>query len=369
MALMSRDSAENDLAGALSRHVGYTTGAYDLRRIFNVVEVFKTRTSAYTEEIISDLFEANESRTTSEAYLSEVLNFATSFGLVESVSNRESKLTRYAATELGRSVLGVANLDDQDFRDFFLASIILLADADFLVPLMIHIDTRIELPLLEYFREFTEDLRKKRYDWLRQQFPERILFERIASQIAWLKRTKDMTIPYKVDVPTINTARHHSKPRLGWLSTLRLSTPDNKCLTAAGKAILKNLAVDYRYFWVSPSPNTMATLRVTSPEPSASEVDLLARYDNPLPEKEQIARLVADVAVIMKTAYPNARLIHAEQASLRLPIGYIEYRSYKDHKRYDWQIVLKTVFEEYRGILHRYSAHKGQIGFYKVLSL
>lgn len=367
MALMSRDSAENDLAGALSRHVGYTTGAYDLQRIFSVVEVFKTRTSAYTEEIISDLFGTNGDRTTSAAYLSEVLNFATSFGLIESVSNRDSKLTRYAATELGRSVLGIADLDDQDFRDFFLGSVILLADADFLVPLMIHIDTRIETPLLEYFREFTEDLRIRRYNWLRDQFPERILFERIASQIAWLKRTKDMAVAYKVDVPTINTSRHHSKPRLGWLSTLRLSTPDSKCLTPAGKSMLHNLAAEYHYFWVSPCPNTMTTLKITSPEPSASEVDLLASYDNPLPAEAEIAQLVEDVAAIMKSAYPNAKLIHAEQASLRLPIGYIEYRSYKDQRRYDWQTVLKSVFEEYRGVLHRYSAHKGQIGFYKVL--
>ena len=113
---LTREDAERSLGRALSRHVGYTTGAFHLDRIFSVVEFFRTETSAYSAEIGNALQSDEGGQALSPSYLQGIIDFASAFGLIERVSNREAKLGRYAATELGRSVLGVLADYDTAFR-------------------------------------------------------------------------------------------------------------------------------------------------------------------------------------------------------------------------------------------------------------
>jgi hypothetical protein len=363
---MSRGDAEQGLARALSRHIGYTSGAYDLPRIFSVVEYFRTRTSAYTEEIVNYLAANSGTNPASAGYLAEVISFASSFGIIEAVSNRETKLTRYAATELGRSVLGSSSLDDGAFRRFFVTDVVMLADADFLIPLMLHIDSHVDTPLIDYFCAFAEELRTRRYDWMRAAFPQPILLERVASRIAWLKKAKGGLTRYKVDVPTKNTARHHSAPRIGWLVELGLVDRDRQALTQFGTDMLHALVENRAYFWVGPDPEALAALALSEPMPSASETDLRLSAGRPPATDAQVHSVAKDAAAMMTRAFRDAKLIHADQASLRLPIAYIQYRSYKDQCVYDWRTVLDTIFDDNRETLRRYSAHKGHVGFYKL---
>ena len=55
MIVNTRQEAESLLARSLSRHIGYTSGAYDLDRIFSIVDVFSSNTSIYRNEIVSIL--------------------------------------------------------------------------------------------------------------------------------------------------------------------------------------------------------------------------------------------------------------------------------------------------------------------------
>ena len=54
-AVGNREEGEKLIAKALSRHIGYTSGAYDLKRIFSVLEVFREESSAYRDEIVAYL--------------------------------------------------------------------------------------------------------------------------------------------------------------------------------------------------------------------------------------------------------------------------------------------------------------------------
>ena len=110
----------------------------------------------------------------------------------------------------------------------------------------------------------------------------------------------------------------------------------------------------------------MATLALTEPVPSASESDLRLSDGSGSPSVAEADGVAKDVADVMTRAFGAAKLVHADQASLRLPIAYIQYRAYTDRRRYDWTDVLSRVFEENRNTLRRYSAHKGQVGFYKL---
>ena len=67
----------------------------------------------------------------------------------------------------------------------------------------------------------------------------------------------------------------------------------------------------------------------------------------------------------MKEAYEKAKLVYAPQASLQIPIEYINFRSYRDRTSYNWRSVLDELFKRKRESLVRFSARKGQVGFYK----
>lgn len=365
---LTREDAERSLGRALSRHVGYTTGAFHLDRIFSVVEFFRTETSAYGAEIGKALQSDEDGQALSPSYLQGIIDFASAFGLIERVSNREAKLGRYAATELGRSVLGVLADDDTAFRAHYLATVVMLADADYLVPLMLHANN-IGAALQEEFTRFTSDLRARRYEWLAGVLTQPVLLERVASRVTWLKRKKGTATPFVIDQPVASTVRHHATPRLGWLEALGLLDRKAGRLTTFGQDMIQAMVGAKPYFWIAPDPDVMAVLGLEDPTSQATEMDLgLVPADSQTPTELEKSGLVDDAFALMKRAYPHAKLIHADQASLRLPIAYIQYRAYRDKRRYQWTEIIAQIFETERSHLTRYSAHKGQVGFYKVVT-
>ncbi|WP_295216140.1 hypothetical protein [uncultured Brevundimonas sp.] len=365
---MTRDDAERSLARALSRHVGYTTGAFHLDRIFAVVEYFRTETSGYSAEIGERLEPEDGAKALSPSYLQGVIDFAAAFGLIERVSNREAKLSRYAATELGRSVLGILDDEDASFRAHYLATVVMLADADYLVPLMLYAPLDVGSDLQADFMSFTVELRQRRHAWLTAALTQPILLERVASRISWLKQKRGGIAPFTIEEPKESTVRHHSKPRLGWLEALGLLDRKAGKLTAFGEDMMRAVVGKSSYFWIGPDPDVMAVLGLSDPAGQATDMDLgLVPPGSGTPSRSEISSLVIDTVALMIRAYPSAKLIHADQASLRLPIAFIQYRAYRDKRHYDWTEILSEIFESERSRIIRYSAHKGQIGFYKAI--
>ncbi|SMF63544.1 hypothetical protein [Allosphingosinicella indica] len=367
----NRTENEDALARALSRHIGYTTAAYDLDRILSVLEVFHDRPSAVKEEIIAFLRSSqseggNQSDLTDD-YLAEIISFARAMRIVQQTSGREARLQRFSPTELGRSLLSSRRIDNPEFSSFFAARIAFLADADSLVALLMHYRDSGDINLFDYYVTFFQQLRNERERWLQGAFPEAILQDRISSKLSWISPAKARGQAHKVEVFTRNTARHHATPRRGWLQSFGM-VDDAGRLTAFGSDALGALLPGNNYFWLGPPRGIQEALHVRPDYviggPFEDEFNFSVATDEAT--SDQITALAPDVAKIMVAAYPFARLIHASQASLELPLEYIKFRSYRDKVHYDELLTVDEVFRSYRDQFDRLSALKGKVGFYRV---
>lgn len=364
--LGGRADAERAIAHALSRQIGYTSGAYDLARIFSVLDTFSENPSAYKEEVIAHL-QLNAQGDMSEGYLGEIINFAQSMGLIETVSSRDTRLQRLAPTEYGRSFLGARHSGDVDFLSYFSTMVVLLADADYLVPILLFDNTREDSDLHSSFISFQEDLRERRVAWLAEAVPEKILYDRIARQVTWLKIDKGVRVSYEIETLSRNTARHHATPRQGWLKFLGLRDKE-RCLTNFGKAVITALLPRPPYFWLGPPEGVEEMLRL-SPELRKGgpfEDDFNLSLNRTRATEREVDLILDDVLAVMIKGFPYAKLVYASQASLRLPIEYINFRSYTDNLYYPWEVVLQRLFIVKKGVVERLSAHRGQIGFYRL---
>jgi hypothetical protein len=368
----SRAVAETSLAKALSRSIGYTTAAYNLDRIVKALDILQDKASVYKEEMVFALNSGEDTRVTlgknTDGYTSETPNFTSAMGLIETVSAREARLHRYAATELGRSLLGAKACGDIPFYRYFLSRVVMLADADFLVPILAYHQNKIAQPLPDWFATYQGDLREQRWEWLRKAMPEPLLLQRVAAQISWLAAPKSRVATFQPEFPTLNTARHHALPRRGWLEDLGLLDPSGRALTRFGADALASLTPGQRYFWLGPGERVQDDLRipldVQAPGPFEDGFNFLTTPAAPA-DKDQAA-LVADLADVMIAAFDSARLVHARQAPLRLAVEYVAFRAYRDRVAYRWEDALNALFTVYRGRIERLSAHTGQMGFYRL---
>ena len=328
-----RDELEADLARSLSRYIGYTTAAYDLKRIVSTLDPFADKPSAYTAEVIEFLEVTSAEEELTQDYLEGVLTFATSMGILESVSDRNARLRRLAPTQLGRSLMGVASLDIPSFYEFFLSKVVLMSDADALMPVLLAVQSDLRGDeLRSNYVSFQMGLRERRLNWLNSAFPERTLLSRVADQISWLKADRASPRPYKTAPLTLNTARHHVTPRQGWLRQLGMVAHNSFELTEFGCDVVNALTVNHEFFWLGPPEGTEEGLRIEAGVRIGGpfEDTFNFRHDIRKPDDVEYEKIVEDTAKIMMSAYLRAKLVFAPQASLQIPIQYIYFRSYKD---------------------------------------
>lgn len=371
-----RDELEADLARSLSRYIGYTTGAFSLRRIVSTLEPFADKPSAYITEVIdwlhsavdSEELDVKQAKRPGTKLLEEVINFATSMGILETVSDRNARLRRLAPTQLGRSLMGVAELEEVEFYQYFLSKVVLMSDADALMPILLSVGTRRTSKDRESsYVAFQMQLREKRLAWLIRAVPERILLSRIADQISWLKPDKVAPNSYSIAALTTNSARHHVGPRQGWLRQLGMVDTKSAKLTKFGRDVIDALTKNEEFFWLGPPKGTEESLhidesiRVGGPFEDSFNFQRCTRT----PTNHELMQVVDDTAEVMMSAYGGAKLVFAPQASLQIPIQYVYFRSYRDGIELEWSNVVEEVFRKYRSSLKRISAVRGQIGFYE----
>lgn len=367
--LANRTDAEAALVRALSRHIGHTTAAFDLDRILSVLEYFIDRPSGYREEIIQFISaEEPGNAALGEGYLDGVISFARALGIIQQTSSREARLQKYAATEQGRSLLAGQKSGSAEFSSFYKARVAFLADADSLVAILSYFDAPKDASLVEFYTSFFAELRAHRYAWLRKTFKEAVLFERIARQLNWLKLPSQVSGEVRIEPFTLNTARHHSAPRKGWLANFGMLDRETEQLTDFGKRALASLRQGEQYFWLGPPRGAQDALRLPKDlqRQGPFEDEFAFTTDASDATTAQMEALAPEVVNLMCSAFPFAKLIHASQASLHLPIEFIIYRSFTDGVRYDPIEVLKIAFHENRDRVDRLSALKGQIGFYRM---
>lgn len=373
MSVGTRQDSEHALARALSRHIGYTSAAYSLPRILSVLDFFHDKASGYKQEVLAYLKAAaleEGSKEGSDKYLEEVMNFAVAMRLVEVVTTREAALPRLAPTDIGRSVLGALACGDEEFARYYITRTVLLADADFLYPILQHYLDRNQEGLKEYFISFQMKLRERRLQWLAEAVPESILRSRIAENVSWMLRPRNRLQDYIADHPTMNTARHHTTPRQGWLQYLGMIDAGKKHLTDFGRDVATALAPSGSYFWLGPVSDVQNALRIPLDKqerigPFEDTLSLSPHEQLLEPTSDDVSKLVDRLAEIMDRAYGAAKLIHAPQASLIISIEFIRYASYREGKDYRWEVLLNEFFHLKKTQFERFSAKKGQIGFYR----
>ena len=372
----SREKLESCLVKALSRHIGYTSGAFDIDRIYSILHLFDAKPSVYESEVVDVLknqsncgnSESSYASDNSVGYLAEIINFATSMQLIEVVTSRSARIRRYAPTQTGRSVMGILEVDDKKFYHFFRTKITLMADADALMPILYFSQQESSSSdLIEKYRDFQNNLRIRRFQWLKQAFPEPRLLERITDILPWLERSNPPNVGTTVQTLTNNTARHHVGPRKSWLAQLGLVDTEGK-LTQFGFDVKSAFFPNNKYFWLGPPERVQDALRISVLNQKVGPFEDSLSFVEPSNEPHlnaEIDILIEKTIEIMIAAYDKAKLVYAPQASLQIPIEYIKYRSYVEKVAYNWQDVLEKLFRRNRDLVVRYSARKGLVGFYK----
>ena len=364
----SRKELESRIVKALSRYIGYTTGAYKFDRIYSILRIFKDKPSVYEKEIID--FLASNSNNNTEKYTAEIINFATSMQIIEVVTDRNVRVRRYAPTQLGRATMGINLVSDKNFYQFFRTKITLLADADALVPLLIAAEDKTSVRNLHlYYLSFQNDLRDRRLSWLRDAFSNQLLYERITEHLPWVNLANPPNFSTKKLAE--RTAQHHVTPRRNWLIELGLMDRKSGMLTQLGSDVKSTLAPNGEYFWLGPPTCTQSGLRILPAlqfiGPTEDNLSFSSTI-NGKPSNSDVGALIEKTTNVMIEAYKGAKLVYAPQVSLQIPIEYINYRSYIEKIEYDWRSVLDDLFRSHHSSLVRLSARKGLVGFYKVIN-
>ncbi|MER9894584.1 hypothetical protein NKJ40_21300 [Mesorhizobium sp. M0119] len=363
---------EKKLAKSLSRHIGYTAAAYDLDRTVSILDYFTATPSAYLTEVVSHLhLTANDvSGDLEDKYLAEAVNIASSLQIISVVSPRASKIHKVAPTMIGRSLLGAKASGDLRFYKYFLLKVILLADSDTIAIILEYLHSGTRGDIKAYYLSSFSRLRQARLRWLERAFPERQLLDRMVSHIPWIRKDKSAIGRYDIEPITLNTARHHVTPRRGWLDYLGLADHTSGQLTSFGKAVHSALSPSGSYFWLGPEREVQTLLRIDPANRAAGPFEDELKIVPSITPRKSTSRMeiVRDTARLMVAAYTSAKLVHASQAPLDLPIAYIEYRSYRDGVNYEWPGIMDDLFKMYKGNFQRLSAKVGQIGYYKVVN-
>ena len=313
------------------------------------------------------LEDSSNRRKPGDKYLEESVHFAEAMSLITAVSRKHAQVRRFAPTELGRALSGAKASGDEDFFRYFLTKSILLADADALFPVMEYFRTGSNVSVITFYQDFQNTLRRRRSEWLLKAFPQPLLHSRVSENISWLTGTQRGTVNVRVETISERTARHHATPRVGWLQMLGILDSQRDNLTDFGESIRAALLSGDEYFWLGPPSTTQEELGLEKEKqaggPFEDTYDLVSS-GSPASERD-VLDLVDETRGVMRRGYSAAKLVHAAQATLYLPIEYIKFRSFVEQKNVDWNSTLNRLFSEHRDEFERLTAKRGQVGFYK----
>ena len=355
-----RESAEWDLAHALDRHIGYTTGAFNLDRIAEVALYFENRATVWEVEIVNRLMKTYSVK---ENYATGILDFSVSLGFVSRFESTSAS-TRVSLTDLGRSYRSAYYCNNVPLQQLVLTYAVLAADCDF-----------YGLLLTSFTRDITNEsvpkrlavelqaLREKRISWLRNHFSDSTLRQRVTDKISWLRDSLG-----KVDSMCIhvndNYARHHSRPRKGWARYL--GHVDGSKVTPFGQEICNSICdVDGSYFWIGLDHSTLETLRLPT-EAMRKPLGPIWNLLRPQESTEEKMEDISGLANFMEQAYPVIRLSLSNQASIDAVLPYLYMLERDIGIRYDEGKVFHQLFTEYRHQFAPMSRRSSLIGHYQL---
>jgi hypothetical protein len=370
--MLSRSVYERQLAHALARHIGYTTGAFSLDRLADVSGLFP-KASAYSFELVKHIQDRPlGSKPLTEGYATEVVNFCTALGLLERLeTSGNAKLARFRLSSEALALRAATALEITELRRLVLTALLVENDADGYGLLLDLLDVGMTIKeregqgLADRYLAQTKLFREERWQWLQRVFPQRVLQRRIAEQIYWLRVPKQGEVV--ILEPKSDFGRHHSTPRKGWAESLAHASAHTHELTQGGKELLSRLRRDApRYRWVAPPKATFEALKIPAAlvprTPHGPAWDLLRPHSL---ESDQIPEpLVHEVARFMREAYPHLKLHHANQAPTA-PVGMFVYVKERElGRRLSRRALLELVFREYASYFAPMSSRTEKLAFY-----
>lgn len=365
-----RSVLESDLARSLSRHIGYTTGAYSILRIANVLVHFKNRPSVHQYEVLKPLMDQSltSGAQLKESYAAEILNFAVGLGLIQKVAEGPTaNLARYAPTPEGATIKGALEFEEGDLIRFVLLGQLLEFDADAYCVLL-EVLSHSELEGGYYrtaFRERHELLRDGRIRWVKEAISNRTLLQRVVSRIPWMKTGSKGELAAKPLKPDFG--RHHATPRRGWAIELGHLRSDGG-LTLNGTELLgASRGDELMYVWLGPPAGTQEALGI--PEslirrgPFSPSWNLLrpTRLAGSDAEIQELAEATADYMV---SHYDQLRLVHANQASIASVMPFVHFTERNLGFSVASDTLLDRVFRSHP-YLHLLSSRHSRYGYYQ----
>jgi hypothetical protein len=366
--IFSREAAEAELLRALSRQIGYTTGAFSLLRMARLVSLF-TDSTAYHFELVK-LLQMNgldSSEKLTEKYTGEILNFVSSLGILKRLPGTNSAhLTRYGLTDAGVAIRAAECFPA--LKKLVLTDVVLENDADaYILTLRLLASSQPEArsdELAIAFRDGVTKMRKHRLEWCRSAFPNKTLLYRFIDKVPWIKRTRlgELTI----EEPKADFGRHHFSPRKRWAVELGHVTESNS-MSTEGAALLSLFDTDpVSSMWLSPPPTVLTYLRINNTTlngPHAPSIDLLRPPGTDQPPTKEIIEKVAD---FLESSFPYIRLVHARQASTAAARYFLNELERKAGFRISWDQTVRSVSQQYVGRFSFFSSRQGHTAYYQV---
>lgn len=370
-AAYTRTQAEHQLAHSLSRQIGYTTGAFSLKRMAKLVALFGN-SYAYQFELVRELLSRGlgDSSKLHEDYALGVVDFATRLGIVSrQLSVGPTHLQRYVLTDHGIA-LRAAQPKYPDLEILVLESLVLENDADAYfnaIEILLGSEEAASLDAAAAFRNRIYRLRCERVEWLVNAIPNQTLNEKVITLLPWVKIDKRKNIV--VRPIGIDFGRHHFFPRRQWaMEELMHWNAADSALTLRGKEIYQRISgINCKYKWIAPHPSV---LKILQPKPgafpntvSAPCLDLLRPVGH---EIEPSSRLINDVADFLEDTFPLIRLHHARQASTSAAFFYLRQRERELNQQFSWQSTIEAVSKIHRSRFSFFSSRESKLAHYQV---
>ena len=359
---MRRDQAETELVRAISRYIGYTTGAFSLQRVVGLTELLLERPFRYEVEVSALLQKEHGIRSN---YARGVIDFAGALGLVQ--RRDVGQQARLTITDLGRARNAAVRTSSAAFAEWILKFAILEHDADMYGLMLDYKMTANEIGWGEGFADRLTGLRQQRLEWLEQALKAELLVARIRDQVKWLEPYGRKTL-IKDEINS-HFLRHHTRPREGWAKELGHLNGNGK-LTSDGEAFVQALRFGRsHYLWIGPSEEAAAALGLKLdevPSPLGPAWNLLRPGKGGTQEVLAPSTIVTELADYMEAAYPAIRLIRTNQAPIAAVRPYIFWLEHQSGTRFEHQDLLKRVFAQNRTKLVPMTGRGGGIVHYQM---
>lgn len=352
-----RQRAERQVGAAMSRQIGYTTGAFRLARFVEVATLLARRPHVLLPVLQRQI---EEEYSIGKKYARGVLDFAYALGIVDRTSGG-SRIPRYSLTHIGRSIVAAQEAKEPEILRLTLIAALLEADADPYYSVLWSSQNEGTVASAERFRTLfcksLVEVRRLRRTWLERVIPNKALRKRVERHIVWWKDDDDLNEHF---------LRHHSHPRVGWARFLG-HLGENGDVTADAKRLLHALRGGReRFFWLGPSSRHLEVLRIPErvwPPPLGNSWELL-RPD--AKEGRVPSALIQGLGEYMRDSYDAVRLARTNQAPTAAVLPFIYCHEIRHNERYSTDAVFAELLRYMPSAVTTARSRDGVFGYYTV---